>query len=510
MSLLAVDMGSTNCKAIAFSEDGHALSRKTFAYGAESSHSSSTEVAPERFWQALVAVTQAIAAEVKRDPVEVLAVSSHGETIVPVDSRARVTRPAILNVDNRAIEEADWLAREIGKKQIFDITGLTVHSMYPMAKILWLRKNEPDAYASSAQFLALPTYLLTRMGLPAYVDYSLASRFLAFDIRNLKWSVDLLAHCELNAGQFPMAVPAGTIAGELEVRVANELGLPPSTLVVVGGHDQPCAALGSGVLDRGRVSASLGTYECLVSASEAPALSDASLAANLNTYCHVVPGRYVTLAYFPSGIMIEWFLHVMACSAETTPRASFESLCAVLEEGVSSGSTGLCITSHLLGTCNPDFDPAATGVICGIRPTTSRSDLYKGILEGIACEFASMAELLEQASGRFKDVYISGGGARSRLGLTLRSSLAARELHLMRCPEAVCLGTAILAGVAAGKYANLAQAVQQMVQVTETIVPDAAIANSYKAQMEQYRLLYARLAPLRRAHATCNKGERND
>jgi xylulokinase len=307
VSLLAVDMGSTNCKAIAFSEDGRVLSQKTSSYAAESSHSSSTEIAPETFWQALVAVTRGTAAEVNRDPVEVLAMSSHGETFVPVDSRHRVIRPAILNVDNRAVKEANWLASEIGKKKIFDITGLTVHSMYPLAKILWLRENEPDAYASSAQFLALPTYLLTRMGLPAYVDYSLASRFLAFDICSLKWSVDLLSLCELNAEQFPITVPAGTIAGELEARVAADLGLPPSTPVVVGGHDQPCAALGCGVLEPGRVSASLGTYECLVAASEAPALSEASLAANLNTYCHVVPRRYVTLAYFPSGIMIEWF-----------------------------------------------------------------------------------------------------------------------------------------------------------------------------------------------------------
>ena len=504
MSLLAVDMGSTNCKAIAFSEDGRVLSQKASSYAAESSHSSSTEIAPETFWQALVAVTRGTAAEVNRDPVEVLAISSHGETFVPVDSRHRVIRPAILNVDNRAVKEANWLASEIGKQKIFDITGLTVHSMYPLAKILWLRKNEPDAYASSAQFLALPSYLLTRMGLPAYVDYSLASRFLAFDICNLKWSVDLLSLCELYAEQFPTTVPAGTIAGELEARVAADLGLPPSTPVVVGGHDQPCAALGCGVLEPGRVSASLGTYECLVAASEAPALSDASLAANLNTYCHVVPRRYVTLAYFPSGIMIEWFLHLIGFSGEPNPTASFEDLCAALEAHAPAGPTGLCITPHLLGTCNPDFDPAATGVISGIRPTTNRSDLYKGILEGIACEFASMAELLEQASGEFKGVYISGGGARSRLGLTLRSALAVRELHLMRCPEAVCLGTAILAGTAAGKYNSLAQAVEQMVHVTETIVPDGAIADAYKAQMERYRLLYSSLAPLRRAQATCS------
>jgi len=504
VSLLAVDMGSTNCKAIAFSEDGRVLAHKTYSYAATSSHSSLAETAPQTFWQAFVEVTRGAAAGVKGDPVEVLAISSHGETIIPIDSQHRPTRPAILNVDNRAVREAAWLAREIGKEKLFGITGLTIHSMYPLAKILWLRKNEPESYASTAKFLALPTYLLTRMGMPAYVDYSLASRFLAFEIENLKWSAELLSRCDLSAEQFPIPVPAGTVAGELEGHIAAELGLPASTLVVVGGHDQPCAALGSGVLDPGRVSASLGTYECLVAASKAPALTDASLAANLNTSCHVVPGRYVTLAYFPSGIMMEWFLHLVA---GPTPTASIEDLCTELEEQASPRPTGLCVTPHLLGTCNPDFDPLASGVISGIRPTTSRSDLYRAILEGIACEFACMAELLERASGEFKGLYISGGAARSRLGLTLRSALSARELHLMRCPEAACLGTAILAGTAAGRYKSLTAAVEQIVHITETIVPDNTIADSYKAQMEQYRLLYSSLAPLRRAQATCIEGE---
>lgn len=504
MSLLAVDMGSTNCKAIAFAEDGRVLSQKTSSYAAESFHSSGTEIAPETFWQALVAVTRGIAGEMNRDPVEVLAISSHGETFVPVDSQQRVVRPAILNVDTRAVREANWLAREIGRERIFEITGLAVHSMYPLAKILWLRRHEPEAFAASACFLALPTYLLTRMGLPAYVDYSLASRFLAFDICKLNWSGGILSVCDLVAEQLPIPVPAGTIAGKLESHIASDLGLPTSTLVVVGGHDQPCAALGCGVIGPGRVSASLGTYECLVAASDTPALTDASLAANLNTYCHVVPGRYVTLAYFPSGIMIEWFLHLICSSGELTASASLGELCAVLEAQTSQRPSGLCITPHLLGSCNPDFDPSATGVIAGIRPTTNKSDLYQGILEGIACEFANMADLLQQAAGECKGVHISGGGVRSRLGLKLRSALAGRELHLMRCPEAVCLGTAILAGVAATKYASFAQAVEQVVHVAETIVPDTIIAEHYKAQMEQYRILYSSLAPLRRAQTTCN------
>lgn len=505
MSLLAVDMGSSVCKAIVFSKDGHALVQKTCSYPpTQSPHPSWAEVPAENFWRALVTVSQAISVETSQDPVEALAISSHGETFVAVDAQQQALAPAILNFDNRAVAEAGWLAETLGSRRVFEITGLAVHPMYPVAKILWLRKHNPDVFSSAARFLAVPDYLLTRLGLPALIDYSLASRFLAFDIRRHAWSEGILSACQLSPEQLPCPVPAGSVAGQLSASVANKLGLKTGTVVVVGGHDQPCGALGCGVFEPGRVSASLGTYECLVAASRTPALSDRAFTANLNSYCHVVPDRYVTLAYFPSGIMLDWFLRLLYSPGELANSASVSELCARLEAEACPGPSGLCVTPHLLGTCNPDFNPDATGVIAGIRPRTSRPDLYKGIIEGIACEFASMAELLQGAAGIYRDVYISGGGSRSPLGLKLRAAMSGRELHLMHSPEAVCLGTSILAGVATGMYGSFAEAVERVVRVSATIVPDAAIAENYKAQMLQYRLLYSSLAPVRRAQPACN------
>jgi xylulokinase len=504
VSLLAIDMGSSNCKAIAFSEDGTALAHATCSYSSNSPFPSWAEMEAETFWQAFQTVTRTIAAAVTQDPVESLAVSSHGETFVPVDSQGRTVASAILNVDNRSVGEANWLADKLGRRRFFEITGLAVHPMYPLPKILWLRGHKPSVFSSSARFLALPDYLLTRLGVPAYIDYSLASRFLAFDIRKQAWSEEILSACELTTEQFSEPVPAGTVAGTLPAKIALDLGLRSGTPVVVGGHDQPCGALGCGVVGPGRVAASFGTYECLVAASDTPAAIHRALPANLNSYCHVVPERYVTLAYFPAGIMIEWFLRLIYPAAELAVPASVREHCDALEKNAAPGPTGLCVTPHLLGTCNPDFDPCATGVIAGLRPGTSRSDIYKGILEGIACEFAMAIELLQPVTGASLELYAHGGGGRSRLGLKLRASLSNRPIHLLHCPEAVCLGTAILAGVAIGKYRNAADAVAQLVKAAETIVPDQAIAQSYKAQMEQYRVLYSSLAPLRRAQEICD------
>lgn len=496
MSFLAVDMGSSSCKAVVFSEDGRVLAQGSHAYSPESPRPGWAEMSPDKFWDALRAVSRAVAAEAS-EPVEVLAISSHGETFIPVDSRQQPVSKAILNIDNRAVAEADWLADTLGRRRLFDITGLAVHPMYPIPKILWMRDHQRDVFSSTACFLALPAYLLSRLGLPAYVDYSLASRFLGFDVRQRSWSSAILSACDLKAEQFSPAVPSGTVAGRLPPSIASGLGLPNGTLVAVGGHDQPCAALGCGVMAPGRISASLGTYECLVAASQVPAINDHALSANLNSYYHVVPDRFVTLAYFPSGIMVEWLLHLLYPDSKTP----VSELCAALEANAPEGPTGLCVTPHLLGTCNPDFDPHATGVVQGIRPTTSRNDLYKGILEGIACEFSAMVELLQRVVGPFDDVYVAGGGGRSRLGLKLRASLSSCRLHLMQSPEAVCLGTAILAGMAAGSYRSFDQAVKQVVAVGETIEPTPGIAASYNRQLQQYRLLYSSLAPVRQALA---------
>jgi xylulokinase len=498
VSLLAIDMGSSSCKAVAFSVDGTILAQSNYSYMPDP-RPPWVEMQPQKFWDALCSVSHAIAREVSEDPVEAMAISSHGETFVPVDRLNQPLAPAILNMDNRALAETEWIAQAVGRRRIFEITGLAAHPMYPIPKILWLRQHQAELFSATARFLSVPDFLLTRLGLPAYIDYSSAGRFLAFDVRRQRWSEDILSACDLSADRLATPVPAGTFVGKLSATAATDLGLPMGVAVVVGGHDQPCGALGSGVVDRGRVSASLGTYECLLAASEAPFLNDEAYQANLNSYSHVVPERYVTLAYFPSGIMLDWFLHLLYAERLNADTASIGELCAELEEHAPAGPTGLSIAPHLLGTCNPDFNPRASGVIVGLRPATNASQIYKGILEGIGCELAGMAELLQRVTGPFRDLYVTGGGCRSRLGLKLRAAMSGCRLHLMRSPEAVCLGTAILAGTGTGKYRDISEAISTIVQVADTVQPDAELGESYRTLRQQYRLLYSSLAAMRRA-----------
>jgi xylulokinase len=363
--------------------------------------------------------------------------------------------------------------------------------MYPIAKILWMRRHQPEVFSSAVKFVTAIGYILLRLGLQPYVDHSLACRYLAFDVRKRCWSQEILEAVDLHSDRLPEPLPAGTIAGTLDAASAGHLGLPRGIPVVLGGHDQPCGALGLGVIGPGRVADSMGTYECLLAASDHPILTETALAGSLNSYGHVVPERFVTIAFFPSGIMMKWFHDLlypsMSARIECDVDRSEAEHYAFLEAHAPEGPSGLCITPNLIGTCNPDFNPHARGIIYGLNPAIGPAEIYKGILEGLACELSQVAGLLARVVGEFRDLCVTGGGTRSALGLRLRAALTGKCLHVMRCPEAVCLGGAILAGVAVGEYGSIHEAVSQVVREVAVVAPDPQIASAYARQVKQYQ-----------------------
>jgi xylulokinase len=291
------------------------IARSVCRYSPDFPQPTFAEMDPAIFWNAVCQTSRDVTSSITggasnnatrdllRDPVQALCLSSHGETFIPVDAYDEAIHPAILNIDNRATPEAKWIDNAIGARRIFEITGLVAHPMFPIPKILWLRQHRPGIYSKAARFLSVTDFIHARLGLPPYIGNSLASRFLAFDVKKDRWSDEILDAAELKPAQLPLPVPAGTIAGRLSAEAASALGVITGTPVVVGGHDQACGALGVGVIKSGRVSDSMGTYECLVAASDEPGLGEAAFAARLNSYCHVVPGKFLTLAYFPSGII---------------------------------------------------------------------------------------------------------------------------------------------------------------------------------------------------------------
>lgn len=499
MNFLSFDIGSSHCKGVVFSAAGEVLAEKTLRLEPELPRPGFAEMDAEKFWQAVCRLSRVLASEMSAGAIEAMCLSSHGETFVPVDAKGQPVGPAILNMDGRAIAEAAQLGTSIGRENLFQITGQIVHPIYSLPKIIWLRHHDRAGFQAAHQFLSVPSFLLSKMNLPPCIDYSLAARCLAFDLDKCAWSEELLAASDLKPARLPDLVPAGTVVGKIGEETARELHLPAGTAVVLGGHDQACSALGVGVVGPGRVSDSMGTFECILIATGQPERRGAAFHAGLNSAHHVVPKMFTTLAYFPAGIVIQWFHNLLFGSGpdDSDSREEAEHF-QVLESLAPSQPTGLCVTPHLLGTCNPDFNPSARAALVGLSAGAGRGEVFKGILEGIACELARVSSLMARAVGEFGDFYAVGGGSRSRLGVELRACLTSRRFHLMRCQEAVCLGGAILTAAALGHYRTVEEAAERMVGEACVVQPDPARAAQYAGFLQRFEAVCEVLEEVRK------------
>lgn len=493
MSLLGLDMGTSACKAAIFSEDGVLLASSSREYSADVPRPGWMEMDPDRMWNAAVEAVRE-ASDGLTDSVSALAVSSQGETFVPVDRDGRSVASAVMNADNRAADQVSFFEQELGIAAVYSATGCVLHSMYALPKILWLKDNRPELYNSTAKFLSVGDYMLARLGAEPLTDYSLASRTMAFDVTRREWSDALLSSAGVGRDRLPQACPAGTRAGVLSASDAGVFGLSEGTVVAVGGHDQPCGALGAGVVNPGDTADSAGSYECLAMASDRPTLSDEALAYSLNSYCHVVPEKYVTLAFFPAGVVLRWFRDQFALPELEEARRTGADAYDLLASRIPDDPSGVCFTPHFIGSGNPTWNASATGAVVGLRLDTTRFRLFQAILEGIACEIRTNVGVLERLIGPIDVLRTTGGGARSDYWLRLRSDITGKKVATMRGSEAVCLGAAILAGVAAGVYADAQDGARAVAAFDKVYEPDASRAIEYSEQIARYDKLYPALA----------------
>jgi xylulokinase len=490
MSLLGIDIGSGSVKGVAFTARGGILAEAAAPYRSNFAGDGRAEAAPEEIWEAFAGVCRRVGAAAAGDLVEALAIASHGETFIPMKRDGSALGPAVMNADNRAADEARMLEREVGRMELYRITGVPPHPMYALPKILWLKRHAEAIYRQAELFASPAGYIQARLGLPPAFDVTLAGRTLAFDLDAGDWSRAILSAAGIPSDRLPEVRPAGAALGRLSRAAAESIGLPAGAGVALGGHDQPCGALGAGCVQPGDVADSAGTYECLTAASRAR--PDAATAArfHLNTGRHVIGGLYATLAFFPAGLLTRWF------AAEFAPGRDPDDFFREAEERIGQGEpgpTGICVLPHWVGACNPAWDARATGVIVGLTPRADRWRLYRAIFEGIACELTLNVEALEQTTGAFDRVRIFGGNARHPFSIQLRADVTGKRVEALAHPEAVCLGAALLAGVAAGLYRDAAAAAAALLGAPRRFDPNPAAAKAYDPQIRRYRAIFPAL-----------------
>ena len=490
--LLGLDLGTTNCKALAFSPDGEAIAGASVPtpVHSQSRDSSSSEYDADALWNVSAQLIRQIVDRLRPDQhIAGLAVASMGESGVLLDSAGRPLFPVLTWHDRRTLHWKEWWAKRLSATDLYRITGLPPDHIYSANKILWYREEYPDAFARAQTWLCLADWVTFRLTGEYTTSFSMASRTMLFDVSARAWSQDLIHLADLPASLMPPALPSGQLVGGVTASAARATGLPEGTPVVAGGHDHVCAALAAGVVGTGTVLDSAGTAEAILFPLEAPILDGAAAAAGVCCGCHTVRDRYYMVGGVMSGAVTGWLGRLLAGDAAA------EALARLMDEAMSAPplADGVWFLPYLGGSGPPDRDPDAWGAWLGLRLSHNRADLMRAAMEGLGFAVRHLLEGLRQVTGApATELRAVGGGSRNPWWQSLKADVLGLPVQVPVVADVTAQGAALLAGIGVGIYSDAAEASARAYHPARHYVPDPDRHAAYDAA---YHDVFLKLYP---------------
>ena len=470
MRLIAgLDVGTTGCKVTVFTAEGENLGREYRDYPVCRAVNAQ-EVDAVALGESVLDCVKAAQSRFGR--IEALGVTSFGEAFVLVDENGQPLRPIILCTDPRGADECQELCDKLGEKRIPSIIGVKPHSMYSLPKLMWIRKHEPEVYAKARSVMLIEDYAIYLLTGQRKTDYSCATRTMAFDVRSLGWSDEILTAADVPKSMFSEVLAPGAVAG------VTADGMK----VIAAAHDQVAAAVGAGVFEPGMAADGAGTVECVTPMYERIPEDEAFVANNYN----VVPyfGKYVAYAYsYTGGALVDWATKLLG-------KGHFE-----LQQG-EYHPTGLLVLPHFAGAATPYMDSGSRGAAVGLSLATTPQDLYFACLEGVAYEMRLNRDRLAKSGVRYNRLVATGGGAKSKVWAQIKADVLGVPIVALETEDAGTVGCAMLAGVAIGVFRDLPEARKTMVREIGSYEPDPKRQPEYDLIYKRYEKLYEAVRPL--------------
>jgi xylulokinase len=463
-ALVGLDVGTTGAKAIAVSPDGVVLAEAERTYPLSTPRPGWAEQDPDDWRRG---------AEEALDALGVvpagLGLSGQMHGLVALDGAGRVLRPAILWNDQRTATEAAEIEDRIGLERLIELTGNRALTGFTAPKLLWLRRHEPDVYSRIESILLPKDYVRLRLLGERAIDVADASGTLLFDVARRRWSDDVLKALGIPERWLPPVYESPAVPG------------------AAGAGDQAAAAVGVGVDRPGPISVVLGTSGVVFSALPSFAVDPQ---ARAHVFCHAVPGVWHAMGVMLSAAgSLRWFRDVLGGPE------GYDALLAEAERWPATVE-GLLFLPYLAGERTPHADPNARGAFAGLSVRHDRGALVRAVLEGVAYGLRDSLELLRQLGVEPTVGRVSGGGARSVLWLRILSSVLQLPLERTDVEAGSAFGAALLAGVGAGVFADVHEAVARCVRVADVVEPDTTWSKAYEDGYDRFRSLYPALRPL--------------
>jgi sugar (pentulose or hexulose) kinase len=503
--VIGIDCSTTATKAIAWAMDGATVASARRAHVVAQPHPGWHEQGADDWWDALAGALREISAQIDMRRVAGLSIAHQRETFVPVDADGRPLREAILWMDDRAAPLLPEIEAAIGGDRFHQLTGKRLSRNLTIAKILWLRRNEPQIFAAARWHLDTHAYLALRLTGQARTSWGSADPTGLYDMQAHAWQPDLLCEAGISADRLPELIPPGVVLGHVTAEAAAVCDLPAGLPVISGLGDGQAAGLGAGVTGYGPAYLSLGT-SVILGAHSGTYLADRAF----RTTNSGIPGAYLLETALMGGTYtISWFQERFG-DRGALDVADLDAWDAAIAD-LPPGAAGLMLVPYWNSVLSPHWDALASGIVVGWRGVHDRRHLYRAILEGIAFEQRLCIEGIEAATGQpITGLIVMGGGSRSDLWRQMIADVTCKPVRRSRTSEATALGAGILSAAGAGLFHGAREAATSMTGLEAGAeMPDRARHEIYtRLYQEVYLELFPAVRPYldRLAELTMERG----
>lgn len=487
-AILGIDAGTTTTKAVLFDLAGVELARSASQpYRNHTPHPGWVEQDPEELWQAVLTtvgdVVEQAGPEVR---VRALGMAAQSGSLLPADANGQPVYPLITWMDGRSEDLVQQWRLDGIQEQVKATSGWSLYPGLCLPTIAWLRRNDPDTFAAAQHYFSVNDFIAFRLTDRYANNPSNGGGMQLVDIHTGEWSESLCALAGISAEQLSPIWPAGAVIGEISPAVCHVTGLPEDTVLVNGGHDQVCTALGLGVNEPGKLLLACGTAWVLTGIVDSTQLDRVPPALDWNI--HALAGRYtISQSLGGLGASLEWWVNQAwrGVGDQVSRHDMFSAMDAELASTQPGG------TLFFLPLTGGHDDPATTqyGSFVGLQLGHDRADMARAVLESAAFELRWALEPIRNAGLPVEQLRMVGGAANSPYWPAILADVTGIPIRLPQYDNWPALGGAVLAGVGIGAFVTAEDGLTRFQMPSRDVVPDASLRAIYDESYCAYKAL---------------------
>lgn len=492
-ALLGIDVGATGIKAGLFDQSGNLLAsagRRNAPVEQPGGRPGWMIWDTERMWADVCSACREAIAAMGDVEVAGVSVTGFGADGVPMAQDGHQLYPMISWHCSRTLAQRDWLNAHLDPLGIYQITGYHNYPINTLNRLRWLHEHEPDVLDQAYRWLMVQDYMVYRLTGAFSTEATIASTTMAFDLNTMTWSRQLLDLVEAPLSIFPTISVPGSVLGTVSKVAAESTNIPFGTPVATGGHDCEIGALGSGVVSPAVFIDITGTWEMIIASLDRFLPLPELFAQGIDYEAHTVPGYYLCQGLMLAGGVVEWVLD--SFYRDVPAEARYQAL---MDEAAAApaGSGGVMVLPAFVRGMGAFQADGATGAILGLTTTSRRGQVARAVLEACCYQLRKQSEVISQNTGAHPHALrVLGGATRNPLWLQMKADVTGLPVEVPEHSEVTLLGAAMLAGIGAGLYNSIPEAIEATRFPLRQFEPRAAQHSLYS---ELFQSTFMPIAP---------------